>query len=1183
MLTTEGDAAGFHILVADEKDGYAWRTAATLREPGVDADQWVGQACMTESTRRAVVVYAPRGFANDPVLSLRGAFAAVVDLDSGQVRRLPTRTSLAYFNPGCGSGESAVLTQEGDDSLPGTRLTRVDATTGRLAKPVLASIQVSSAVPTASGIVGAASNALVSVANTGKVRGIVRAAGTPFDLTVDANGAVVHSDHVGTTVRVRRTSGRLTDTVGTGPLQAVNVQRGGHGTVYVTGKVTTAKGAAKLVTLLPDVTPIEGLSSAGHLVLSPQAKAPATSSTTPSATVELAGRVPATGRSVNFTVPIQAESAAVAPMDDPVDDGHTCAIPRNDVNQLVYQPTPRQAEWAVDQAVRHALTVSRPFDWHHDGIGGYTPQGLFPAPGLSGGGFIPAQIMLGITAQESNMSQASWHAMSGEYGNPLVGDYYGNKSQSWGIDFSKADCGYGISQVTDGMRLADTKLTSMQKTAVALDYATNIAAGVQILEQKWNELYSHGMLVNGGDPQWIENWYLALWAYNSGYHPLGDPKTDGTVSGLGWLNNPANPRYPQDRLPFLEYTYSDAAHPQNWPYQEKVIGWAGHPIDTLDGTGYRPAWWLTVDDRRAAQPPPKVLCTEVNECTYGATFPPNDPDVVGEPAGPCHHKSPAGLYNLQCYWHTSVSWRDCASGCGHEVERFDPGQYPEQPAGTHYPPAFQCGTGPLPANTIIVDDLPSSVPSLSCPSKPPSAGTFSMTFGTGAEGQHPSKIDLHQLGGGLGGHFWFAHTWAGSPAMQVTGTWTPTTRLSGWTRVLVHVPDHGAMTQQAHYVIHLGNGGTENRYIPTDIEANTWVNLGVFNFVSGSDTPRLVLDNVSPDGDGSSDVAWDAAAFSKLPGKPRDIVVQLGDSYSSGQGVGAYEDVSNRGLPTAGNGADTGTPSWNACRRSRSSWARKAVLPGSASTVGSRTDTNDPSLDYHSVACSAALTYNIDPDLGREEPGHLGQHHEVPQLESGFLDSNTTLVALTIGGNDIGFTQVLESCSIAAPGNCPAYEDLLPTIDKLAGPLTAVLDAIRIKAPNAQIVLLGYPRLFAPQTPDDCSTVVGTQDERHRLNQWADYLSTVEEHTVAAYNLNRPSGSPAAKYHFPGPEFSGHELCNPQPTTQYALNDLVAAPHGGPSDFTCPGNPICASMESFHPNDLGSTLYAQAFQNALTS
>ncbi|MEK8106407.1 hypothetical protein NKG94_16510 [Micromonospora sp. M12] len=111
--TTSGDANGFHVLAAAANTGYTWRAVASLSEPGFEADQWIGNACLSGSGRKLAVVYAPRTFTNEERLFDRGGFTAVVDLLSGTVVKLPVMSSLAYFSPGCGAGTTAVLSQFG--------------------------------------------------------------------------------------------------------------------------------------------------------------------------------------------------------------------------------------------------------------------------------------------------------------------------------------------------------------------------------------------------------------------------------------------------------------------------------------------------------------------------------------------------------------------------------------------------------------------------------------------------------------------------------------------------------------------------------------------------------------------------------------------------------------------------------------------------------------------------------------------------------------------------------------------------------------------------------------------------------------------------------------------------------------------------------------------------------------
>jgi hypothetical protein len=104
----------------------------------------------------------------------------------------------------------------------------------------------------------------------------------------------------------------------------------------------------------------------------------------------------------------------------------------------------------------------------------------------------------------------------------------------------------------------------------------------------------------------------------------------------------------------------------------------------------------------------------------------------------------------------------------------------------------------------------------------------------------------------------------------VTGTWTPDRSLRGWARVMVHLPDHQADTDQATYHIDLGDGTVVDRTISQDTGGrNTWVSLGSYEFHG---TPSVSLSSDTADGTGDDSIAWDALAFEPLPGRPADAV-----------------------------------------------------------------------------------------------------------------------------------------------------------------------------------------------------------------------------------------------------------------------------------------------------------------------
>jgi hypothetical protein len=1230
--TTSGDADGFHLLVADEAKAYEWRTVATLAEPGFDTDMWIGNICVTGSAHRAVVAYAPRTFTNKTELFDRGAFTAVVDLDTGSVRKLPIRTSLAYFNPSCGVGDTAVLTQAGDEDLGKTRLLRLDAASGKIAAPVDVAGQLTSAVPTAHGLIGATADALVRVTDQGVLQRVAPASGVPYALAADADGGVVYLDHDGTeNAKARRAviggDGSVrTQTLATGARTALGVTSGRGGRVYVTGEKKAAGTTLPAAVSLLDVTKDATVSTEGRLAVTDVARPgvpdPRVAPADPEAAqavnitatvlanhkqITLAaetGAAPAAGRESSPGAGAPARATTNGSPTDPSDlDDRYCSVPRNDPRNQAMQPKPRQVEWAVDQALHGALTVQRPANWKNLGMPAYTPQGLFPKVDLAGGGFVPAQVMLGITAQESNMWQAARSSVPGTTGNPLIGNYYGinyyngTEADDWTIDWAKADCGYGVTQVTDHMRLAgrekgpaDTAWPYQTQRAVALDFAANIAAGAQILSAKWNEVRGANLIVNNGDVSHIENWFFAIWAYNSGFHPA----SGSAPWGLGWGNNPANPRFPASRQPFLETTYADAAHPQDWPYPEKVLGWAGHPPNLIEtpGTmvaGFRPSWWLNDSLRASVKPPVNQFCDASNDChpgeknlpDYAGTGPDDPNNVVGEPAGPCAHKT-GTKFDLKCWYHQSNSWKaDCNSSCGFEVLRFDPG-YAYQDDANSYPP--NCSTAGLPSNALIIDDANGAPPVRNnCAQTWTNAGSFQLSYSDDGTGHYPGKVDTHQFGGGFGGHFYFSHTRTSAVEggrVKATGTWSLTNPLNAWARLMVHLPDVGAQTQQARYDINLGDGQSRHRYVNQQIQRNGWVSVGVYPFAG---RPSVTMSSQTEDGTGDLDVAWDAIAFQPLPGKPANIVAALGDSYSSGEGAGNYAKESD---------GNHGNAEWNACRRSANAWPRKMVIPGSGGALGTLADQWNTNNELGFVACSGAWTWNVSgrwngsgtvptswqqPD--KYETGE-GQFHEINQVKSGVLTPETTLVTLSIGGNDEGaFTNALMDC--AGLGNCADDSGYLPKyktiFDRTKTRIADTIRAIHTEAPNARIVLVAYPEPLS-RTVKCAGSLYFDLTEVHAIAELTSYVRDKEAEVVNQLRGESITVDTAD----PINDFVGHSGCDDPEW----INKIVVGPNGE-GDFHVGDKPsqaciavagACLSREMFHPNSDGTTGYAHLME-----
>jgi lysophospholipase L1-like esterase len=112
------------------------------------------------------------------------------------------------------------------------------------------------------------------------------------------------------------------------------------------------------------------------------------------------------------------------------------------------------------------------------------------------------------------------------------------------------------------------------------------------------------------------------------------------------------------------------------------------------------------------------------------------------------------------------------------------------------------------------------------------------------------------------------------------------------------------------------------------------------------------------------------------------------------------------------------------------------------------------------VSCSGAVTddlFSPQPILGGANPA---------QLQA--LDAGVSTVSLQMGGNDIGFTEIIVRCATLLPLGTPCRDtytaggtDQLAARVAATGPkVAAALAEIRRRAPAARMFVVGYPAIL---------------------------------------------------------------------------------------------------------------------------
>jgi lysophospholipase L1-like esterase len=206
--------------------------------------------------------------------------------------------------------------------------------------------------------------------------------------------------------------------------------------------------------------------------------------------------------------------------------------------------------------------------------------------------------------------------------------------------------------------------------------------------------------------------------------------------------------------------------------------------------------------------------------------------------------------------------------------------------------------------------------------------------------------------------------------------------------------------------------------------------------------------------------------------------VALGDSYSSGLGAGNY--ISSSG----------------SCDRSNSAYSVQWVNGHSPAS-------------FAFVACAGATTA------------------DVRSSQVSALSSSTTLVSITIGGNDANFSSVMETCVLGSTSSCVNAVNNAEAIvqNQLPGNLDATLQAIRGRAPNAKVVVLDYPDLYDLSKSSSCIGLSTT--DRTKLNEAADKLDGAI--SAAAIRANDTFADVKGR-------FSGHEICDGSESWLHSVN-----------------------------------------------
>ena len=300
--------------------------------------------------------------------------------------------------------------------------------------------------------------------------------------------------------------------------------------------------------------------------------------------------------------------------------------------------------------------------------------------------------------------------------------------------------------------------------------------------------------------------------------------------------------------------------------------------------------------------------------------------------------------------------------------------------------------------------------------------------------------------------------------------------------------------------------------------------------------------------------------------------VALGDSFSAGEGIEDFFEPGNR------------------CHRSELAYPTFVEQPGlTGLSVFTRRQAGDTSVKWGFQACSGATTAEVVYDdaqlhgdflgqLALNRTGDTGNDNDLP------VDAATDLVTITIGGNDLKFSKIVAFCLRKLNCRTAIFRDGKPLNrwlrderNTLSHQLDIVFSRIYRQAPDARILVLGYPQRFPASLPEQLCLRLSTPIYNVPLFSWTPYeqnylrQATSEANQLIAARVEAAL-IPAGQITFVPVDtlFAGHEICGRR-------RDWINA-----ATPTLSRAGVSLNPQSFHPNEYGQRSgYAAAINTVL--